>query len=252
MPLVRRLVQGTDFRRFLDFVTPAFFDVMPVRGLVGVATTLVKDYRDRDGFAAALRHRERRIALVGIPLRIASRRPKTARPTPELEADARRAIGQAALELYFEQIFDDAPTLLNLSAERFDHDGERSVWIPGPGHYAWPSEFQSSLRNLYRAFYEEGGLSLEEALDPLDLRPAAGIFLEHFGSGDQRQVEFRVSKFIHAFHEVFVCCKKHGIRLDPAFLALGIYLATLYETLEAVGLPLDVRSAFEKVQRNLS
>lgn len=248
MPLVRKLIQGTDFRRFLDFVTPAFFDVMPARKLFGTATELLRSYRDKSAFTGAVEHRRRTLEADGHAVQVAPERARLARDLDRLGDEERRAVGQAALEIYFHQLFEpEGPTLLNLSAERFTHDGERAVWVPGPGTFEWPPQFRAALADVYRAFYIEGGKPLEEALEPLDLGPAAELFREHFGSGDQRAVEFEVEKFVDAFHQVFLCCKKNGIRLDPAFLALGIYLATLYETLEATGLPLDAKGAFEKV-----
>jgi hypothetical protein len=247
MPLVRRLIKGTDFKRFLDFVTPAFFDVMPARGLFGTATELVRKYRDQAELAEARERRRRTLESSGHPVVLAADRPKSRRDLDQHDEEARRAIGQAALEVYFHQLLEaEGPTLLNLSAERFTHDGERAVWIPGPGTYTWPATFRAALADVYRAFYLEGGKSLEQALEPLDLAPAADIFREHFGAGDQRAVRFEVETFVHAFHQVFLCCKREGIRLDPAFLPLGIYLATLYETLEATGLRLDARGAFER------
>lgn len=246
MPLVRRLVQGTDFKRFLDFVTPAFFDVMPARGLLSAARTLVSGYRNGESFERARQARQQSVRTLGLTVEVTK---GPAGPSLDtLDEVARKEVGQAALQLYFHQIYAyDAPTLLNLSADRFSHDGERPRWSPSPGTVDWPQSFRQSLGDIYRAFYVDDDLPLEEALRPLGLSPAAELFRAHFGAGDQRAVRFEVEKFINAFHEVFLCCKKHGIQLEPSFLALGIYLATLYETLETVGVPLDARDAFEAV-----
>ncbi len=241
MSIVRRLVQGTDFRRFLDFATPAFFEVMPARGLLSAAGSLVKGYRDRDGYRAAVEHRAAQ--LPALRLTLSEERP--ARPVRELDDGERRQVGEAALRLYFHQLLDPSgATLLNLGADRFGFDGG-PLYRPGPGFVQWPPAFQGALADVYRSFYLDTGKSLDEALEPLGLVPAADVFERHFGDGEQRAVKFRVSHFIAAFHEVFLVCKREKIRLDPAFLSLGIYLATLYETLEEVGVPLDVRASFE-------
>lgn len=246
MALVRSLVRGTDFRRFLDFVTPAFFDVMPARALLGMARRMVKDYRDESGRSAAIDHRQGRLCTEGIGPWVVREGAKPGARLGELNEAQRQRLGHAALELYFHQIFDpDGATLLNLGLDRFGmRDGE-PVWSPGPGHIQWPEPFRAALEQVYRSFYLPGQPALEDALAPLGLSPTAHVFREHFGSGDQRAVRFQVTTFVESFHQVFLVCKREKIRLEPAFLALGIYLATLYETLEAVGVPLDVRGAFE-------
>lgn len=248
MALITSMVQGTDFRRFLDFVTPAFFDVMPARALLGSARRLLRDYRDREGRRRAVEHRADRLAQAGVGPRVVQVGARPGRRVHELDPEDRRRVGHAVLELYFHQLFDaHGPTLLNLGLDRCGFDEGEPVWSPGPGHIEWPEHFRASLERVYRSFYQEGAERLEDALSPLGLAPAADIFQAHFGAGDQRAVVFEVKTFVDAFHKVFVLCKKEKIRLDPAFLALGIYLATMYETLERVGVPLDVRGAFERV-----
>lgn len=245
MPLVRHLIRGTDFRHFVDFVSPAFFDVMPAGGLVRTATRLARDYSDKAAHAEIVRLRRQSLTAF---VDVADDSEAPPQKWSHSDEEARRAIGQAVLQIYFHQLFDGStPSLLNLGAERFRIAHGRVAWTPGRGHFEWPAEFRSALVEVYRAFYAEGGGSLALALAPLRLEPVADIFAEHFGGGDQRAVTFRVSKFIESFHAVFMGCKAHGVRLDPAFLSLGIYLATMYETLETVGVPLDVRSAFEAV-----
>lgn len=246
MALLRSVVAGTDFRRFLDFVSPAFFDVMPARALFGMGRSLVRDYRDDAAREAAVKAREAALGAAGVGPELVREGPKPGRRVGELSESERRALGQAALELYFHQLYDpDGPTLLNLGLERFGYR-DAPIWSPGPGHIRWPEPFRRALADVYRSFYVPGAESLETALGRLGLGPAAEVFREHFGTGDQRSVRFEVKSFIEAFHQVFLVCKKEKIRLDPAFLGLGIYLATLYETLEAVGVPLDVRAAYER------
>ena len=54
---------------------------------------------------------------------------------------------------------------------------------------------------------------------------------------------FEVNAFVASFHAIFVRCKERGIELHPNFLPLGLNLATLYATLEALRGPFDVRAA---------
>ena len=88
-------------------------------------------------------------------------------------------------------------------------------------------------------------------MDPLDDILLLHTFCKkcsHFGFGedDQRAVRFRSTVFHSTFHQAFVSCRDAGVSLHRNFLALGIYLACLYDLLEALDLEFDVRDAFER------
>ena len=100
------------------------------------------------------------------------------------------------------------------------------------------------MRRLYRGFYAGADEEFHAGLDALGLEPAADLFLRHFGEGDQTAVEFEMAQFTKSFHDVFVRCRDHGVRLHRNFVPLGVHLAALYEHLEPLRVPLDVRSAF--------
>jgi len=242
-----QMIRATNFRQFVDFASPAFFDVMPTRALVGEAKSLVGAYRDRRGFESAVNARRSGLQEAEIHVDLAAAdRPGTA---PKLDPrslgdERRREVGGKILQVYFHQLFTPTPTLLDLSRERWGLEADRLEWRPGRGHKDWDDGFRTAMADVYRSFYEGGEDDLRSALRRIDLEPATDLFLQHFGEGDQSNVEFRVQHFTRAFHQVFMRCKNEGIRLHRGFLALGIYLATLYQTLEALEAPMDVRSAF--------
>lgn len=242
MSLFTRLAAGTGFRRFMDFVSPAFFDVMPMGPLMREVKKLVASYRDEDAFAALAAEKTDGLAAIGVALR-PEVEPRTR--FDDLDEATRKAMGEAVLRVYFAQLLEPKPILLDLS--RVDH-GDPLVWCPGRGHASWDDGFRTALVAVYRSFYEGG--DLPRALEPLGLASAADLFRKHFGEGDQSTVSFTVEHFVDSFHQVFVHCKERGIRLDPHFLGLGLYLATMYETLEALAVPLDVRSAFLAVSQS--
>jgi hypothetical protein len=61
-------------------------------------------------------------------------------------------------------------------------------------------------------------------------------------------VRFEVKQFISTFHEVFLRCKASRTALHPDFLPLGLYLATLYDHLERLGMAVDVVAAFGEAE----
>ena len=63
----------------------------------------------------------------------------------------------------------------------------------------------------------------------------------------QRAVLFSLRDFQQKFQDVFVRCQDTGSRIATEFLPLGLYRATRYEHLEALGETFDARAAFEAV-----
>jgi hypothetical protein len=93
--------------------------------------------------------------------------------------------------------------------------------------------------------YRDDKSAFRAGLEALNLSHAEDVFVKHFGDG-QRAVRFEVKHFVSTFHQVFVRCRDAGTRLHADFLLLGLYLATLYDHLEQLGVAVDVVSAFEQ------
>lgn len=250
MSIFKRLAAQTGFSRFLDFVSPTLFDVMPFGAMARAAMSLVGDYRDETSFHRLAKKEAARLERLdlGVVLSLDS---ADRGPLDGLPLEQRVGAGESVLALYFQQLLDPGATLLDLSRQRFTFDGSHVVWRPGRGHVHWDEDFRDAMANVYISYYEDGGDTLAEALAPLGLGSAASLFLKHFGTGEQHAVVFTVDHFVDSFHQVFLHCKANGIRLHRNFLPLGIYLATMYETLEAIGEPLDVRAAFLLVRARL-
>lgn len=249
-----KLIQATGLKRFLAFVTPAFFDVVPAGKMLGQARRLIADYRNEDEFETAVRIREKALDEAGLGVSLTSA--PLGAPLEDLPEADRKAAGEAVLRLFFHQLFTDEPTLLDLSAQRFGSAGASAdeqggvCWRAGPGHVRWDPRFQASVRKLYIGFYGDDDAVMADGLRALNLESASDLFREHFGLGDQTRVLFSVDHFVSTFHKVFVHCKDHGIQLDAGFLPLGIYLASMYETLDRLDVALDVRSAFRAATRS--
>jgi len=238
MSLVSRLVQGTSFAQFTDFVSPAFFQVMPARQLFVQGRALVSSYRDASAFADAMGMRREELEKTSLDVTIGA---------PVLEgklsaAPDKKHLGETVLALYFQQLFTRQPTLLDLSSRRFTHRDGHLVWSVGAGHVRWDEGFRTALCEAYRALYNGGDVAA--ALAPIGLSSAADVFGRHLGEGSL--VTFNVDAFVNAFHALFVHCRDQGISLHPNFLPLGLYIATVVDTLEKLGVALDVRSAFAK------
>lgn len=240
-----RMLRATEWGQLLDFVSPSFFEVLSARGLAGAARDLIASSRDDAGMHAVAGAIADRIGARSIPIRLDLERggetSAAGRRSPE---DARIARGQLVLRLYFEQLLGAEATLLDLRGPRFAVHGDTLQWSPARGFVRWDPAFLDAIRRMYRGFYADDDAVFRTALAALHLDAAADLFLDHFGAGEQTAVRFEMAHFTKSFHAVFVRCRERGVRLHPNFVPLGVYLAALYEHLEGLDVPLDVRAAF--------
>ncbi len=240
--------RDAEFRQLTQFVSPAFFRVMPAAQLLAQARQLLANRRDAARFDGIIAQRKQRLGDAGLrialrtdqdaPQSSVGRRPEAARG---LTTEERAA---ALVELYFHQLFDDGASIIDLRRDAFEAQTD-FVWQPAPWFVEWDPAFIAGLRQLYTGFYTGDTQRFQHALSELQLQDAESAFRRHFGAG-QKQVLFTRKHFVQTFQEVFVRCSESGRRLHPNFLPLGIYLATLYDHAEQLGVAVDVEAAFHR------
>ncbi|NJK88878.1 MAG: hypothetical protein HC923_05380 [Myxococcales bacterium] len=64
--MLMQLIRATRFRQFSDFVTPAFFDVVPTRALLREARSLSEGYRSRAAHEGVMRARAAALVQSGL------------------------------------------------------------------------------------------------------------------------------------------------------------------------------------------
>ncbi|MDH3200033.1 MAG: hypothetical protein OEM15_03970 [Myxococcales bacterium] len=246
--LVRRAARGTTWAQFVDYMSPALYEVMPLRSIFVQGKEFISNGLDSARFAQARQQVEAWLQDQGggIQLGAGSKRDGE-QCLSDLREDARRAIGQQILELYFGQIFTSDHAILDLRAESFAAAEEGILWRPRSIYLEWQPEFLRGLRDLYAGFYLDDDPRFERGLDGLNLEEAGDLLVSHLGNGDQRSVRFEMSVFQSSFHQMFLRCRDRGISLHRNFVALGTYLVCLYHVLETLDLELDVRAAFERI-----
>ncbi|MEY4509113.1 MAG: hypothetical protein RLZZ450_1235 [Pseudomonadota bacterium] len=150
--------------------------------------------------------------------------------------------------LYFQQLFSDKPTLLDLRASSCQMEGGFIGWDPAPWVCVWDAAFLRNLRELYQGFYAGDDATFTRSLVALHIDHSEDLFRKYFGA-EQTGQSFKMKDFVDTFHQVFVRCKERKVELHPDFLALGVYLATMYDHLDGLDVRIDVRGCFERVQR---
>lgn len=256
MSMLGKLLSGSEFGQWASFVTPAFFNVMPTKALWQRFKDLARGTRDRDLNARVVHERQALLgrSSLGITLDAAGapheRATSAASPSEAAGAGSNAALispeARAArvTALYFHQILHGDATLLDVREQAFTKD-HPFVWRPAPWIAQWEPSFIAALRQLYVGFYRENPAEFRAGLRALSLSHSEDLFRQHFGGG-QRAVRFEVKHFVSTFHQVFLRCRDAGTRLHPDFLLLGLYLASLYDHLESLGVSVDVATAFER------
>ncbi len=238
------LVKNTQWGPMMSLLSPAFFDVIPARMLIREVRGLSARYLSPATFASACEERSRLLEGARLPFTIVTSLPGRRDVADEAER------GSDLLALYFHQVLGEGPALLDLRRRAFERVDGRWLWRPEPALADWDPNFRAACRDLYRGFYLDDAVRFSAGARALGLGEAEAELRAQFG--DTRHVSFSLRDFQKRFHQVFERCKATSSKLNPGFLTLGLALATLYEHLETVGAPLDVRAAFDRVHRGTS
>ena len=232
----------------LDFVSPSFFEVVSVGKSTLLASRLIRDAMlPIPADQGALFQRMMDAQKIPVLLDVTKARGNAKSTALGGLTLSDEEYGSVILKLYFSLIFMSQESILDLRCQTFSMEDGRLIWRPARVVHQWEVGFIEPMREIYRGFYSENKKQFRDGLDKLHLGSAEDLFLAHFGTGDQSQVTFTMSGFRKSFHDIFVHCKAHKIRLHEDFLPLGILLGSLYENLSHLTVALNVREAFMSV-----
>jgi hypothetical protein len=245
---IRRAAKGSAWSHFMDYASPALFEVMPLRALLAQGKEFVSNGSDARRYAKVRENIASQMKARRLEVELGPQKNGAAGlVTVDLSESLRRQTGDRILEIYFTQIFGGEETILDLRPDSFSaSEGAQLQWRPKAFYVQWQPDFLTGLRDLYAGFYLDDEARFEGGLRQLGLQDSGDALLNHLGSGDQRNVRFETSAFHTSFHDTFVACRDRGVALHRNFLALGIYLVCLYDVLEGLDLEFDVRAAFDR------
>jgi hypothetical protein len=162
--------------------------------------------------------------------------------------------GRTILSLYFRQLFSPHGVFLDLRSLHFDHETDVLLWNPGSLWTKFSPEFSAGLIEVYNGFYlgndEEyrSGLKQIGLLDPSwppeDQAKIMEIFRTHFGAAQTGNVHFKLENLRSGIVSMAQFLLERKTRIKKDFLYLGIYLVTMYGTLEETGEALPVKDIY--------
>ena len=256
--MLMNLLKNSDWAFLLDFVSPAFFKVIPPFELIGNATALAKRTRDPELYRSAVSGLQSHFTRALSDTKIIAGGMTQAGEFPagvltELKtADEKVRIELATriVEIYFAQILAKQTLLLDVRLTRFAVDGQNILWSPAPLLGVFSDDFLNAMGELYTGYYCGRPEQMRSALKKINLDWAHEVFISHFGDGNQTAVKFTMAHFVHTFHEIFMLCKSERKNLKGEFVQLGVLLGLMYESLESLNVAVDVRSAFHRVLKS--
>lgn len=121
--------------------------------------------------------------------------------------------------------------------------------------FQFNKKLQESLIKTYIIYYENQAEGLQDCLQDMGLiqgdwseqekKELEIIFKNHFQQGSKTKQVFKIADLMDSFSKIFLFIKKHNGKVPSEFSLLGVYLTSLYLTLNRIDQPIDVKSCFE-------
>ncbi len=241
----------------LDLVGPSFFKAMPWREMTKEGRSLLAHLADSDSAQRAVAETCLSEFLKGRQIHLLPMiDPKNSTKIAALN----KKMGEKILELYFLQLRNEQGLFLDLRAQRFSVIGKDLYFSNGKLWTQLQNPFRQSLLDLYRGFYEskpqlfDQGLTgvglMTDKMSTADRKQIKDLFIQNFGEGDQTAVHFSTENFLQSFEKIFRFMVEQKLQISGQFLYLGIYLASLYQNLQTLNIPLNVRDSYHKAMKD--
>ena len=169
--------------------------------------------------------------------------------------------GDALLRYYFAQLYHPEGMFLDLRDSRLQWSGGRLHFHPTGFWYAFSPPFRKGLLELYRGFYLGDDSRFEAGLEatgllrrswPIeDQQEIKNLFRSHFGESLERPMTFDLVHFQQTFIRIFEFLIRKKVKLSSEFMLFGIYLVTLYLSLESYGTVHSTKTLFLEIHHAL-
>lgn len=162
--------------------------------------------------------------------------------------------GKIILALYFHQLFSPHGVFLDLRSSYFCHEGDELLWHPGNLWTKFSPSFREGLIEVYDGFYMNkddvyrDGLVKIGLLDPKwpeeDQKKIMDIFRKHFGAANDEDIHLKLDHLRAGMITMAQFLLEKKTRITTDFLYFGIYLVTMYGTLEETKEALPVKEIY--------
>jgi hypothetical protein len=173
-----------------------------------------------------------------------------------------RATGIKLLNLYFMQLFSSSGIFLDLRSQHFEESSERLTWNPSGLWSIFSEEFRIGLLKVYEGFYLEKDHLYYQGLEEIGLLDAhfsqedketlGKLFRAQFGAALDQDMRFKLDHLKNSIIQMSDFMLRKKVKISKDFLYLGIYLVTLYSSLEESGEALPVKKIYLDVRQKFT
>lgn len=172
-----------------------------------------------------------------------------------------KSSGIQLLTIYFAQLFGSEGIFLDLRSSNFESVDDKLIWHPTGLWTPFSESFRIGLLKVYEGFYLENDELYYEGLEAIGLiqkdwskderKKLGDLFRKQFGNALEEEMSFDLDHFKDSIIAMshFLLEKKTKISKD--FLYLGIYLVTLYSSLDEMKIKLPVKQIYLNVKKKL-
>ncbi len=242
LKLLLKTLRSSDWSEALDFISPAFFEVVPLMAIARLVATMSRNFARREPALETHRQWQLQLASPDLFIKVSPNSGPISRGSDQENTDR----GQALLSLYFKIIHHEGSCFLDLRSRSFALASDCWQWQPAAWIHTWDPIFRLAMADIYAGYYGQDPVRFEQGLKALQLEHARALFMEQFGDGSSETLVFDLHRFKTSFHKIFISCRDHGTQLHPDFFALGMLLFSLYEHAAALGVPLSPGRAYQE------
>jgi hypothetical protein len=166
--------------------------------------------------------------------------------------------GEKWLTLYFAQLFSTDGIFIDLRSQHFSDERPDLKWHPASFWTKLDESFRQGLLKVYEGFYLENDELYYEGLEEIgllkpsfsleDKKKLGDLFKEQFGGASNEEMSFNLEHFKTSIIKMSDFMLKKKVKISKDFLYLGIYLVTLYSSLEETKEKLPVKKIYLDVR----
>jgi predicted unusual protein kinase regulating ubiquinone biosynthesis (AarF/ABC1/UbiB family) len=244
-----RLLPGV-LKELVKHVPTILFQVIEWKDLASELPKISRRILQKEGYDAIKEEQEKLLAPFPITLT------KENLSSQKMIVD--KAVGEAFLELYFAQLYSKDGLFLDLRTQNFSWEKNHLLWNPTGFWTKFSDSFRDGLTKVYDGFYLEDEALYYDGLKSIglisddwseaDKKKLGDLFKDQFGKALDQPMNFSLKHFQQSIFKMadFILQKKTKISKD--FLYLGIYLVTLYSSLDQTEEKLPVKEIYLRVR----
>lgn len=179
-------------------------------------------------------------------------------PLVQAKAPSGRNAGEQILTLYFTQLFSPQGVFLDLRSSNFSEENTHLKFHPTGLWTKFDDRFRQGLLDVYEGFYLQNdelylsGLHdiglLKDNFTAAEKKELGDIFREQFGQALDQDQLFELDHLSNSISRMSNFMLNKKVKISKDFLYLGIYLVTMYSTLEQTKTKLPVKQIYLDVR----